>query len=210
MTDIKKVELEFHVGQEISGDDYDRLPVGTKFAIDANEVWNWKVLKDGFRSWSGVLHRHLDPITRIITHLPEPELEPQTLRIEHTLVGASIGDEVWHVDGRRADGGWPARITRTHAGGGEPDRATVEYQDGTFDTYDVKVLTTTPPKSALPPEPPVWSVVTTVDEYANQRDHFRNMWGWHSSDRVTRTWAEVCALDANGTPTLRTPEVSER
>lgn len=186
---------EFEVGQKVYGEEYDLLPVGTEFKQDKALTSAWAVTGKGKFQYSGQdrivgnTWRAIDyEYERMITYLPEPE---GVLRIEHTLVGAEVGDKVWPLNMPPSESKWPATIE-----GLDVDLVNVITADGHLERIHPSSLTTTPV------EPPVWSVVTTTDEFGNERSHHRNEYAWHSSDRVSRTWTEICGL---GSPTLRNP-----
>ena len=190
---------EFEVGQKVYGEQYDRLPVGTKFRMQSwsgEMLSEWEVVEKGqFRyvddtyfDWSVTDYEY----ERVITYLPEPK---DTLRIEHTLVGAEVGDKVWPLNMPSSSSKWPATIE-----GLDVDLVNVITADGHLERIHPSSLTTTPI------EPPVWSVVTTKTPATTASTFVHTDSGWRSLNGEWYTWTELCERSINGTPLLRSPE----
>jgi len=91
-----------------------------------------------------------DEVYAVMPLTPEPDPEPQSIRIEHRLVGAEVGDQVWPTDDEDLDYAWPGTITGVSTHGAF---VAVDHGNSVVGHWRVEHLTTEPPKPALrPPE----------------------------------------------------------
>jgi hypothetical protein len=124
----------------------------------------------------------------------EAKAREAAARVERTLVGASIGDEVWHVSDRN-EARWPATIE-----GHETTRSglwvNLAYANGSTDSYRPEFLTTTPPKPAEPTGRGAFVVDADGNEWTRTREDIGYRKVWQNVDRDGEiTWATWDDLD---------------